>query len=257
MTRYNLPDPGSQQWYSSPLYPAVADLDRRIGKGSADLSALLARLATGRSIHTRSIEGTANFVKPANPAARYHWVRIWGSGGAGGGTVGAASGMSEGGGGGGGGFVEYWYLDSDLSASEPYTVGAGGIPVIGAAGNDGGSTTIKGLLAGPGLGGAPMTSSTSSSGAIGGDGGVASGGHLNSRGGDGGTGRTILGVPCFSNFGGASPGGGGSRQQRDFLQGNGNVGLGPGGGGTGSFSANLSYAGGAGQDGKILIVSFF
>jgi hypothetical protein len=257
MTRYNLPDPGSQQWYSSPLFPAVADLDRRIGKGSVDLSALQTLLNTGRSMHIRSSEGAANFVKPTSPAARIHWVRAWGAGGAGGGTVGAASGLSEGGGGGGGGYVEYWYLDSELSASEPYVVGAGGIPVIGALGNSGGSTTFKGLNAGSGGGGSPMTSSTATQGVLGGDGGTANGGHLNSRGDDGGFGRSILGVPCFNNFGGGSPGGGGSRQQRDLTASSGNVGLGPGGGGTGSFSSTVSYAGGAGADGKILIASFF
>jgi hypothetical protein len=30
MTRYNLPDQGSQAWYADPLNPAVADLDRRL-----------------------------------------------------------------------------------------------------------------------------------------------------------------------------------------------------------------------------------
>lgn len=33
MTRYNLPDKGSVEWYSSPLYAAVADLDERLRTG--------------------------------------------------------------------------------------------------------------------------------------------------------------------------------------------------------------------------------
>lgn len=30
MTKYNLPDEGSKQWHDSPLFPAVADLDKRV-----------------------------------------------------------------------------------------------------------------------------------------------------------------------------------------------------------------------------------
>lgn len=32
MTKYNLPDEGSQKWYSNPLYPAVSDIDKRVTK---------------------------------------------------------------------------------------------------------------------------------------------------------------------------------------------------------------------------------
>lgn len=45
MTRYNLPDEGSQAWYADPLNPAVADLDRRLSlteQGAGDHSADLA-----------------------------------------------------------------------------------------------------------------------------------------------------------------------------------------------------------------------
>ena len=45
MTRYNLPDQGSQEWYSSPLYPAVADLDRRIGVGDDTTTSIAAQIA--------------------------------------------------------------------------------------------------------------------------------------------------------------------------------------------------------------------
>src|SRR5690242_17990592 len=85
------------------------------------------RLDTGVSVHIRTTAGTANFVKPTNPPARMHWVRIWGGGAAGGGAgASSGSGQGEGGGGGAGAYVEKWYDDAELAASEPYTVGAGG-----------------------------------------------------------------------------------------------------------------------------------
>lgn len=42
---YNLPDVGSQEWYSSPLYPAVADLSRRIGDTTDTSTSLAAQIA--------------------------------------------------------------------------------------------------------------------------------------------------------------------------------------------------------------------
>ena len=59
MITYNLPDRGSKEWYSSPLYPAVADLDRRMGKGSTDITALQAAVAAAQAS-----ADAANAVKP-------------------------------------------------------------------------------------------------------------------------------------------------------------------------------------------------
>jgi hypothetical protein len=59
MTTYNLPDKGSLQWYSSPLYPAVDDLDRRVGlsekhdaKDSTDIAALQAAVIAAQASAT-------------------------------------------------------------------------------------------------------------------------------------------------------------------------------------------------------------
>lgn len=258
---------------SSPSAPTFTGVGWRLGTFAVPASgggnpaftpnaSLLAYAAAGGAvlppnIHARTVAGSANFVKPTNPAARFHYVRIWGGGGAGGGTDGQASGTAEGGGGGGGGYVEKWYQDSDLAASEPYTVGAGGAGVNFSNGNAGGNTTFKGLTAGGGGGGLAMASTAASQGALRGAGGSASGGDLNSPGGDGGSGRTINGVACFTNYGGASPSGGGLTQQTDFVASNGTAGSSPGGGGSGSFSSTADFAGGSGADGKILIVSVF
>lgn len=59
MTVYNLPDQRSKEWYSSPLYPAVFDLDGRMGKTSAAIAALQAAV-----IAAQAAADAANAVKP-------------------------------------------------------------------------------------------------------------------------------------------------------------------------------------------------
>lgn len=210
------------------------------------------------TVFTQSVGGSGSFVKATSPPARFHRVRCWGPGGAGGGVVGAGTGTAEGGGGGAGGYVERWYLDSELSASEPFVVGSGGTGVSGGNGNSGsGATTFKGLSASPGVGGTAMTSGTASGVAEKGAGGLGSGGQTNARGGDGGKGRRIGAECVFANYGGASPGGGGQVDFVNFVAGNGSAGASPGGGGSGAFGAAANQTGGTGGAGKIEIVSFF
>lgn len=203
----------------------------------------------------QSFAASGTWTKPAGLRAAI--VEVWGAGGGGGGTIGVGSGLSEGGGGGGGGYVRKLYQASELSSTEAVTVGAGGTVTSGADGNAGGNSTFKGLTAGGGGGGAVMTSATTSQSALAGTRGSASGGDLNCVGSNGGNGRTILGVPCFTNHGGASPCGGGETQQFDFTASAGSAGQSPGGGGSGSFSSTASFAGGVGAVGRILITTYY
>lgn len=69
MTRYNLPDQGSQEWYSSPLYPAVADLDRRIGVGDDTDTSLAAQVAAAQA-DADAAQATANTAVSAAAAAQ-------------------------------------------------------------------------------------------------------------------------------------------------------------------------------------------
>jgi len=197
---------------------------------------------------------SGTWTKPSG--LRAAMVEVWGAGGGGGGTVGAGSGQSEGGGGGAGGYVRKLYQASELSATEAVTVGAGGTATSGAAGGAGGNSTFKGLTAGGGGGGDPMTSTTASSAAIAGTRGSATGGDHNCVGSNGGNGRSILGVPCFTNHGGASPCGGGETQQFDLVAGAGSAGQAPGGGGSGSYSTTASFAGGVGAVGRVVVTTY-
>lgn len=206
-----------------------------------------------------TVAGAGNFVKPVGPPARLHIVELWGPGGAGGGTTnGGSGGQGEGGGGGSGGYVKRIYADSELLASEPYVIGAGGNGVSGAAGQSGSaSSTFKGLIAGAGAGGLSMASTPNTNIATSGSGGSASGGHLNCVGSDGHKGRVIAGAACLNNNGGAAPCGGGAAAYPSSGAGNGSPGNSPGGGGSGAFNATTSQAGGAGAVGKLLVTSIY
>jgi hypothetical protein len=69
MTRYNLPDQGSQEWYSSPLYPAVADLDRRIGDTKDTSTSLAAQVAALQAAVTAA-QADADAAQAAAAAAQ-------------------------------------------------------------------------------------------------------------------------------------------------------------------------------------------
>lgn len=251
--------PGTTPVYGFP-YQVLGDSPNG-AQGLQDLAteveAEFIRKDTGMAIFTQSTAGAGNFAKPTSPAAKYHRVRLWGGGGAGGGVDGQPTGQGEGGGGGSGAYVERWYLDSELAASEPWVVGAGGAGVVAGAGGAGANSTFKGLTAAGGAGGLSMVSTTGNAGANQGNGGTATGGHLNADGGDGGKGRVLAGQPVLDAAGGQAPLGGGSSQFPNFGAGTGTAGASPGGGGSGAYGTTADFAGGAGAAGKIEIVSFF
>lgn len=221
-------------------------------------TAWVALLPLTNSTFSQTVAGAGNFVKPSNPPARLHIVELWGPGGAGGGVIGAASGQGEGGGGGAGAYCRRVYADSELLATEPFVIGAGGAAVSGANGNGGSAaSTFKGMSAGPGAGGVVMTTSAASNIASAGSGGTATGGHLNCNGSDGHKGRVISATACLNNNGGASPSGGGAACYPSNGAGNGAAGNSPGGGGSGGFGATANTAGGAGAVGKILVTSIY
>lgn len=72
MTRYNLPDQGSQEWYSSPLYPAVADLDRRVGVGDDTDTSLATQIASLQAAVVAA-QATANAAIAAANAVKPYW----------------------------------------------------------------------------------------------------------------------------------------------------------------------------------------
>lgn len=183
--------------------------------------------------------------------------RVWGAGGAGGPVDGQPSGQAEGAGGAGGGYAELVSDPAALAASLAVTVGAGGAAGLATPGPTGGSSSIGTVSATGGTGGAIMASATTSQLVVAGVGGVGSGGDINFRGGDGGRGRTILGVPCFANYGGNGAMGGGVKTQPNNSVTAGATGNFPGGGGTGAFTSTTDQNGGAGAAGYVTVENMF
>lgn len=157
-------------------------------------------LQTGATSNPLSVIGilvltsSGSYVKPAN----LKFLDVCVVGGGGGGTraaVTSAGQSTAGGGGGGGGVVQKLYRASDLSASEPCTVGAGGVIATG-VGQPGGNSTFKGLTAGGGGGGGGLLAASASFAITPGRGtpGSAAGGDLNIPGGRGGYGYANLGA---------------------------------------------------------------
>lgn len=191
----------------------------------------------------------------------YCIVEAVGGGGAGGGAAAAGAGAGTGGGGGGGGsYSRSTITAATIGASQVVTIGTGG--TAGTTGNNPGNngvdTSLGALVIGKG--GTGGTGSATAPGGAGGQGGVAGTGSLTIVGGRGDFGQ-YAGVTTVMPTGGR---GGNSQfgQGAPNLHNNAaNTGLstsGYGGGGGGGISYNNSgtVAGGAGNDGIIVITEF-
>lgn len=204
-----------------------------------------------------------NFIKANFPGARLIKRIVQAGGGAGGGAVAtAASQTSCGGGGQAGCYAESWVLVSALAASEPVTVGAGGVGASGASGGAGGATSTGAsgtLISVPGgEGGLTIGASGNPAGAAGGnatqtatagasvtidleiDGGGGSGGFKG--GASGGMGGS----------GGNSHLGGGAASVASSITGDGGRRYGGGGGGALNGASQAAKAGGNGGAGIVI-----
>lgn len=199
--------------------------------------------------------GAGTFVAPAGV------YTIWGTGcagGAGGGGSNSTSATSSAGGGGGGAGQSVYREQYSVTPGTSYAVsigsaGAGG--GLGAAGTNGGVTSVAGLVSlNGGIGGAGggAASATNSNGGIGGAG--FPGGSYGSDSG------SALGAGSFGGAGASSPFGGGGRGTKGnggaAVAGGPAFGFGSGGGGAGGVNGNVTAAGasgGAGAPGIFII----
>lgn len=181
----------------------------------------------------------------------------------GGGGSGRGSSSADAGGGGGGAFNGAWFRASDLAATVPATVGAGGLAATG-NGNDGGASTFGSHLSAPGgkagttVGGAGGGGESGSSNNYPQPGGYSSGcggapstgreaGGPSVRGGAGGGAGTSL----VGGSGGVSSSGGSGGAGRSTA-GAATAGTAPGGGGGGAYNGTS----GAGAAGRIRVWTF-
>ena len=185
-------------------------------------------------------------------------IECVGGGGGGGGVTGSASNQTNASGGGGGAYSKKFVTRTDIGASKPVVVGAGGIlGMPNAGGGQGGTSSVGSLcLANGGFGGPKGQSGVAISN--GGPGGHLAGaiGDICIRGGDGGGGQGSTNNFLWCGWGGASGMGWGG-EQTPPLAADGTAGKSIGGGGSGGQSLNAtSYAGGAGAAGAVIITEY-
>lgn len=180
-------------------------------------------------------------------------VEVYGPGGGGGG---AGSDNANGGGGGGGGYSEKIILDGALGATETVTVGTGGAGAT--AGNNAGSAGSGSSSFGAHCSASQGTGGGAASGSTYGAGGTGTGGDINLTGGEGDGPDALSGVRPLKGAGGdcAGPRGGSGGSVTKSGSGGRNGKIPGGGGGGGIRSATTSKAGGAGQDGYVIVYEY-
>lgn len=193
-----------------------------------------------------AVNGTYSFVVPAG-VTRIRYT-VTGAGGSGSGCQASSSSESYSGGGGGAGGTAIGWLDVVPGTTLSVVVGKGGTAVSGAvSGNDGGDSSLGGIIFGRG---GKKSNKASIVNSAGGDGGVASGGDINIQGGTGQDGQAASNM--LTGSGGASFWGGGGRSGAT----GGVKGKAAGSGGGGAYDIDFSgiaYASGDGADGIVHI----
>jgi hypothetical protein len=189
-------------------------------------------------------------------------VRMCGGGGAGGGSLGSVAGVSVGGGGGSGAALDFFVDDGGPITGGPVVVGPGGTGVLGATGNDGGSTsvTINAVVytATPGSGGGIAMSNPLGpvAATVAGGNTLAGSSAVDVVSGACGT----PGVATDLNLGQGGTGGGGALgiggNGGPIFGTNGQVGRGFGSGGGGAGSTTTDQTGGDGAPGVVIIDEF-
>lgn len=214
----------------------------------------------GRYLRSRRFTSGTSFVVSSDCNLIY--VTAIGGGGGGGGCSSVASAAAAAGGGGSGGRSEkIWAVTPGATIN--YTIGAGGIGNSGAAGSNGGDTTVTGpdavvVTAKGGLGAPLATALTTLSAKLGGDGGPAgTNGDFNKGGNPGAPGviAVVAGPVGVSGNGGSSIYGDGGYGVAAGAAGN--AGGGQGAGGSGSLTgASAARAGGAGSGGILIVEEY-
>jgi hypothetical protein len=211
----------------------------------------------GRWLRTRRFTSGTSFVVSSDANAIF--TMVVGGGGGGGGCSSVASAAAAAGGGGSGGRAEkYWAVTPGATIN--YTIGAGGTGTSGAAGGNGGDTTITGpdavvVTAKGGLGAPLATALTTLSAKLGGA--IATNGDFNKGGNPGAPGVVVVvaGPVGVSGNGGSGVYGDGALGLA--VAGAGAAGGGNGAGGSGGLTgASAARAGGAGSGGILIVEEY-
>jgi hypothetical protein len=192
-------------------------------------------------------------------------VECWGAGGQGGGAATSSSTASQGGGGGGGAYSASRLSGAAIKVTS-FSIGAKGSgAAAGATGNTGGDTTwdTTVIVAKGGAGGTVLAAGTTVGVAAGGAGGAAASGTGDRKisGGTGEKGTRLSGTQAIGGDGGAAAylgtvGAGGVAAITGGTAGAAAAAGAYGAGGSGAGTLTTAVAGGAGQDGLVIITEY-
>ena len=218
-------------------------------------------LPPGRLLNVQFFSTPGTTTYNPTPGTNSIIVQLQGGGGAGGGVVATGSNQFAVGAGGGAGGIAVSRYTSGF-AGQTVTIGAGGVPVVGNTGGDGGSTSFGSLMSATGgSGGSIGLAIPSGQAAVeaGGQGGVGAVGNIYAAVGQDGINSVGTATSNYiSGSGGPSLLGGGGRRLVTGASDNGSAALvgGSGGGGAAASNGGGPFAGGAGAPGYVLIWEF-
>lgn len=224
---------------------------------AADLLDSIRKVALGRVLNIRVI--TATTVYTPTPGTTSVYGKIISGGGAGGGAPSTATGNTAAGLGGSAGGISEFYFPVSTISGQTITIGAGGTGVANSAGNNGGTSSIGGVISVPGGQGGSAGSNAPPPWTLGESGNSAApaGGNIaNSPGPSGGSSSSNSTGSILSGRGGSCPGFGAGGNARGNIRGNGTAGTGYGSGGSGAIEQSAGaggFAGGAGTPGVCII----
>ena len=251
--------------------PTASDKNYPLGQEWVDqstdevhfLSQVVGGNATWTTTHSSSLVinqqvFTTSGTYTPTPGMQYVFIECLGGGGAGGGA--AVTGVGEravGGGAGGGSYGQGVYSAAQIGASQTVTIGAGGAPVLGGAGNAGAGSSVGSLITtGGGVGGAEVFGAAADMFANGSQGGFAgTGGQINIPGWRGLVAYASSSGTLWPGEGANTPYGiGGHVAHGISANGLAGLGFGSGGGGGGNQpSQGTQRSGGAGAGGLVII----
>lgn len=216
-------------------------------------------LSSGRLLGVQIF--TSNGTYTPTPGMGRVIIRCQGGGGGGGGTAAPAVGtVSIGAGGAAGAYAEGLFLAAAIGASQPVTIGGGGIVAVANNGAAGGTSSVGALIVSPGGPGGLMFNSAAVPNAQGNGAtsGTPTGGNITSSVGTGGPlGLGLTTLVVFGGAGGSSIMGSGAPNSPSG-GGGGSPGQGFGGGGSGAatVSGGGALPGGAGKGGTVIIMEY-
>lgn len=229
----------------------------QVASASKSMHAMQLGQAVGRVLNIRVLTATTVYAK--TPGAKAGYGKLVSGGGAGGGVPSTATGNTAAGLGGSAGGISEFYLPIEVLDGQTITIGAGGTGVPNSAGNNGGTSSIGGVISVPGGQGGSAGSNAPPPWTLGESGNSAAptGGNIaNSPGPSGGSSSSNSTGSILSGRGGSCPGFGAGGNARGNIRGNGTSGTGYGAGGSGAIEQSAGaggFAGGAGTPGVCII----